>query len=515
MPGVVKKLRVENGLVKSATGGLVDIDDLTSEAIAAFLVRGDTAGGDLAGNYPNPSVARLGGTPIGNFARLDIGNTFTLGQTFADLTVTGTLDVSGAVVAGLGTSAECDADDDTGLSANSSKIVPTQAAVKGYVDGLISGRVWKEAVRVATTKNFYNDPLKTIVTAGCEIDGVVIAVGDRVLIKNQFDAAHNGIYLVTDGGAVRAGDAVAGRELVGATVLVREGVENAGSQWACTTAPPILPGSTPLAWSLIGVGLYGLVPRIDADDCAPLFLSTVTTRSPTPHLRFSPIPQKPGAVYIGPAGIESGRPTFRQLEPADLPRVPTHKGGTGSDLSLSGPGVLLQDFPGSPVTTGRADEFVHLREWRVKPPVFRPESIRTFNSVAANTSDTCAAVGGRFVLSPGWYRADARVLARQAGERLRLVNVTAGETALTGPPTAAAGEARLVGRFSVAAGQVLAVEHVEPSISSNEARAEFDRISRAIFTGEPVVIAELVLVKEIGPGSGNVAGDGPVPDSEL
>jgi hypothetical protein len=84
---------------------------------------------------------------------------------------------------------------------------------------------------------------------GDAIDGVTLATGDRILVKNQSDGTENGIYVVAASGApTRATDADAGSELAGATVIVREGTTNADQGFTCTNDGTITLGSTALAF---------------------------------------------------------------------------------------------------------------------------------------------------------------------------------------------------------------------------------------------------------------------------
>jgi hypothetical protein len=70
----------------------------------------------------------------------------------------------------------------------------TDAANKVYVDSAISGISWKQPVKAATDANITLSGLQTI-------DGVVLAAGDRVLVKDQTNLVENGIYDVVDGAA--------------------------------------------------------------------------------------------------------------------------------------------------------------------------------------------------------------------------------------------------------------------------------------------------------------------------
>jgi hypothetical protein len=119
----------------------------------------------------------------------------------------------------------------------------TDAATKGYADGLAQGLKTKDAVRAATTANI-------TLTGTQTIDGVALSVGDRVLVKNQSTASANGLYLVASGAWTRTVDADANTKLVeGTYVLVEEGTTLATTGWTLTTPGAIVLGTTALAFS--------------------------------------------------------------------------------------------------------------------------------------------------------------------------------------------------------------------------------------------------------------------------
>lgn len=103
------------------------------------------------------------------------------------------------------------------------------AASKAYVDAVALGLAPKKAVRVATTAA---GTLATSFEDGDTIDGVVLATGDRILIKDQATQSQNGIYVVQATGApVRATDFDSVSpidEINGAWVPVQFGTANAG-----------------------------------------------------------------------------------------------------------------------------------------------------------------------------------------------------------------------------------------------------------------------------------------------
>ena len=141
------------------------------------------------------------------------------------------------------------------VSANSQRIVSvgspsadTDAATKAYVDATKQGLNVKDPVRVASTANVaVADGLEN----GDTVDGVTIATGDRVLLKDQSTATENGIYVaVASGAASRAADMDASSEAIGgAFVWVNEGTVGADTQWVITTNDPITLGSTSITWT--------------------------------------------------------------------------------------------------------------------------------------------------------------------------------------------------------------------------------------------------------------------------
>jgi|TARA_Y100000310_G_scaffold137861_2_gene136805 hypothetical protein len=119
------------------------------------------------------------------------------------------------------------------VSANSQKITDlatptasTDAANKGYVDDRSAGLDPKESVVAATTAAIN---LSTDLENGDTLDGITLATGERVLVKDQGTASENGIYVVVASGAAsRATDFDATAEVTaGAFFFVEEGTANA------------------------------------------------------------------------------------------------------------------------------------------------------------------------------------------------------------------------------------------------------------------------------------------------
>jgi len=104
-------------------------------------------------------------------------------------------------------------------------------ATKGYVDSVSEGLDVKQSCTVATTANI---TIATALNSGDSIDGVTLANGDRVLVKDQSTATQNGIYVVGDT-PVRADDLATGADAAGVFSFVESGSTNADIGFVCTS----------------------------------------------------------------------------------------------------------------------------------------------------------------------------------------------------------------------------------------------------------------------------------------
>lgn len=136
----------------------------------------------------------------------------------------------------------------------------TAALLSAYLDqksGSITNKTipdlkWKEPVRVATT---VNGALATAYENADVVDGITLATGDRILLKDQTAGAENGIYTVEASGApTRAIDWDGGTEAEGAIVLAREGTANAAKAWKVDTVGTITIGTTVIVITQFGGG---------------------------------------------------------------------------------------------------------------------------------------------------------------------------------------------------------------------------------------------------------------------
>ena len=228
---------------KIADGAIVNADVNASAAIAATKIHdgsiSNTEFGFLNGVSSNiqdqldakgASNANL--TAIGNLATTD--SNFIVGSGSTWVAETGS---TARASLGLGTistqaanSVAISGGTITGLGSPSAS---SDAATKVYVDNLVTGLKTRIITRVATTANIN---LTNALENGDTLDGITLATGNKVLVKDQTDATENGIYdVVASGAASRNTDYNTVAELAGQLVIVQEGSSNADKIFLCTT----------------------------------------------------------------------------------------------------------------------------------------------------------------------------------------------------------------------------------------------------------------------------------------
>ena len=139
------------------------------------------------------------------------------------------------------------------VDVNTSKIVnvtdPTSAqdaATKAYVDSVKQALDIKDSVRVATTANI---TIASALNNGDTLDGVTLADGDRVLVKDQSDASENGIYVVASSPARSTDANTSAKVTAGLFTFVEEGTTNGDNGFVLTTNDAITLDTTNLTFT--------------------------------------------------------------------------------------------------------------------------------------------------------------------------------------------------------------------------------------------------------------------------
>jgi len=122
----------------------------------------------------------------------------------------------------------------------------TDVVNKTYLEYFAAGISWKQPVLCATTANITLSGLQTL-------DGITVAAGDRVLVKNQSTQSQNGIYLASATAWTRSADADVWTDLISALVFVESGSTLAGSAWYCPAQPGGTINVTAVTWSNFSV----------------------------------------------------------------------------------------------------------------------------------------------------------------------------------------------------------------------------------------------------------------------
>ena len=218
------------------------------------------------------------------------------------------------------------------------------AATKAYVDSAAQGIDWKASVRAATTAAV---TLASGLENGDTLDGVTLATGDRVLVKNQATGSENGIYVVKASGAPdRSTDADTGAELTSNfAVFVEEGTVNADQGYTLTNNGSITIGTTALTFTqftglgqiIAGTGLDKNGNTLDID-------STVTTNDGTQTLTNKSISGSTNTI------------TNVSLTSGVTGTLPVANGGTGITSLGTGIATFLETPSSSNLAAALTDE---------------------------------------------------------------------------------------------------------------------------------------------------------------
>lgn len=188
----------------------------------------------------------------------DTANTLSLNATGGVASLTGT--ANEVEVTNVGTAYTVGLPNDVTITGNltlsTEGTQASHAVTKAYVDSVTEGLHIHASAVAATTGNI---DLSTDLENGDVLDGVTLATGNRVLVKNQTNAAQNGIYVVqASGAAVRATDFDAPAEVDGGDfIYVTGGTVNDNTGWVQTSTGVVTIGTDPIVFTQFsGAGTY-------------------------------------------------------------------------------------------------------------------------------------------------------------------------------------------------------------------------------------------------------------------
>lgn len=225
----------DNTVTISASDATTTAKGVASFADANFTV---TTGAVTAKNITlGSSTLTLGSTTntLAGLQQLDVDNIRINGNEISSTDTNGdiSLNPNGTGVVAVNTAR---------ITGVADPVDPQDAATKAYVDARAAGLDPKQSVRAATTGPITLSNTQTI-------DGVALAVGNRVLVKNQADNTQNGIYVVADGAWSRAADMDEPAELTaGLFFFVEQGTANGDAGFVKTSDSVGTVGSDPITF---------------------------------------------------------------------------------------------------------------------------------------------------------------------------------------------------------------------------------------------------------------------------
>lgn len=232
---------------------------------------------------------------------------------------------------------------------------------------------WHQPVRVATTADI---TIATALNSGDTIDGVTLATGDRVLVKDQTADEQNGIY-IAGATPARSEDGDASEEILGSLVYVIEGTANGGKVFRNTNTSAIVIDTDTISFDELAAGssIAALddIPDVNAPSPSD---GDVLTWDSTPGEWVAAAPTGGSGITVE----DEGSPLSTDATTIDFVGAGVTASGTGSTKTIT--------IPGSGSSSGGAFAAA-VDRWHIYP----------FTSTnSASVTITAASSGQRIIL---------------------------------------------------------------------------------------------------------------------
>jgi len=173
---------------------------------------------------------------------------------------------------------------DVGNPSSSSSAVP-----KTYLDNVLAGFSWKNSCRLRTVAQLpaytrTTDQYTSTAFAALSVDGVVVALNDRILIDVISPSSDGGIFVQTQVGTasvpwILTRSADTSTMTTGTGCAITAGATSALQQYILQTTGTIVNGTTPLVWTRFSSGTVDLVGDVQGTSNATTIAdSTVTSK---------------------------------------------------------------------------------------------------------------------------------------------------------------------------------------------------------------------------------------------